>query len=84
MGVKVTKPTPIFVDNQGVVINTTNPSSSLNKKALALAYHFVREHQHGKVIDIRSIDTDDNYGDPFTKPLNSNKFRGFFHELLSN
>ena len=84
MGVSVDGPTPIYVDNEGVVLNTANPASSLNKKALALAYHFVREHQHGKVIDIRKISTDDNYADVMTKPLNSKKYNDFIYELMSN
>jgi Reverse transcriptase (RNA-dependent DNA polymerase) len=44
MGIKVAKPTPIFVDNMGVVLNASNPGSTLNKKSVALSYHFVREH----------------------------------------
>ena len=84
MGVLVNEATPLFIDNEGVVLNTTNPLSSLNKKALALAYHSVREHQHGGVISVRKIGTDDNYADPFTKPLNSAKFRGFFRNTMRN
>jgi hypothetical protein len=41
MGIKVGKPTPIFVDNMGVVLNASNPGSTLNKKSEALSYHFV-------------------------------------------
>ena len=52
MGVLVTKATPIFCDNMGVILNAANPGSSLNKKAIALSYHFVREHQAGGVINI--------------------------------
>eukprot|EP00957_Ditylum_brightwellii_P178582 13603464-Ditylum_brightwellii.AAC.1 len=44
MGIMVSKSTPIFVDNMGVVLNATNPGSTLSKKSVALAYHFVREH----------------------------------------
>lgn len=84
MGVKVKEATRIFVDNKGVVLNVTNPALSLNKKALALAYHFVREHQHGKTIDVRKIGTDDHYSDPLTKALTSNKHRGFFYKLMTN
>ena len=71
MGVNVSKPTPIWVDNMSVVLNATNPGSSLNKKAIALSYHFVREHQAQSVISIRKIHTTDNYADPFTKALDS-------------
>jgi hypothetical protein len=41
MGVDVTKPTAIWV------LNASNPGSTLNKKNIALAYHFVREHASG-------------------------------------
>ena len=69
MGVVVTKATPMFVDNLGIMLNASNPASSLNKKAVASAYHFVRGHQAGKVIFIRKIDSEDNYADPFTKAI---------------
>jgi hypothetical protein len=71
MGVKVSKPTPIFVDNMSVVLNASNPGSTLNKKSVALLYHFVREHVANSVAEIRKIDSADNYADPFTKALNS-------------
>lgn len=44
MSMEVKDTTRIFVDNESVVLNVTNPASSLNKKALALEYHFVCEH----------------------------------------
>jgi hypothetical protein len=61
MGIKVSKPTPIFVDNMGVVLNASNPGSTSNKKSVALSYHFVREHVANDVMEIRKIDTADNY-----------------------
>ena len=42
MGIKVSKPTAVFVDNMSVVLNATNPGSTLNKKSVALSYHFFR------------------------------------------
>jgi hypothetical protein len=84
MGVNVTKATPIWVDNMSVVLNATNPGSSLNKKAIALSYHFVREHQAQSVISIRKIDTKDNYADPFTKALSNPEFHGFARHVLCN
>jgi hypothetical protein len=84
MGNKVGKPTPIFVDNMGVVLNASNPGSTLNKKSVALSYHFVREHVANDVIEIRKIDTADNYADPFTKALTSNEHHGFFYEVMCN
>ena len=37
MGIEVNRSTPNYVDNEGVVKSTINPSSPLNRKALALA-----------------------------------------------
>ena len=84
MGVHVTKTTPIYADNQGVIINATDPSSSLNKKTVALAYHFVREHQAGKVISVRKIRSEDNVSDPLTKPLPSTVHMGHFGSFMGN
>jgi hypothetical protein len=68
-----------------VVLNSTKPGSALNKKVIALAYHFGREHQLRSVISIRKIDTKGtNYADPFTKALNNTAFHAFFIHLLHN
>jgi hypothetical protein len=84
MGICVTKPTPVFVDNMGVVLNASNPGSTLNKKSVALSYHFVREHVANLVIEIRKIDSTDNYADPFTKALTSGDHHDFFYEVMCN
>ena len=84
MGIKVMKPTSIYVDNMSVVLNASNPGSTLNKKTIALAYHYVREHVANHVIEIRKIELAENYADPFTKALNSSEHGGFFYELQSN
>eukprot|EP00957_Ditylum_brightwellii_P150583 11466114-Ditylum_brightwellii.AAC.1 len=68
MGFKVLAPTLIFVDNMSVVLNALDPGSTLNKKTVALSYHFVREHVTNDVIKISKIDSEDNFADPFTKP----------------
>jgi hypothetical protein len=77
MGVHVTQPTAIWVDSLGVVLNASNPGSTLNKKNIALAYHFVRENASRDVISIRKIDTTDNYADPMTKAINSTHHHNF-------
>jgi hypothetical protein len=84
MGIKVAKPTPIFMDNMGVVLNASNPGSTLNKKSVALLYHFVREHVANSVMEIRKIDSADNYANPFMKALMSNKHHGFFYKVMCN
>ena len=84
MGIKVMRPTTIYMDNMSVVLNATNPGSPLNKKCVALAYHFVREHVANKVVEIRKIDSTDNYADPFTKPMNGQEHGDFFWEFMCN
>ena len=84
MGIKVGKPTKIFVDNKSVFLNIANPASTLNKKAIALAYHFVREHQAGGVIETLHIKSEDNYSDCLTKALNSTLHNGLVYEFMTN
>eukprot|EP00957_Ditylum_brightwellii_P040514 3066057-Ditylum_brightwellii.AAC.1 len=63
MGFKVLAPTPIFVDNMSVVLNASSHGSTLNKKTVVSSYHFVREHVANGVIEIRKIDSEDNFAD---------------------
>ena len=84
MGVKVTKATPVFVDNMSVVLNSSNPGSTLNKKMVALAYHFCREHFVNSVVEIRKIKSEDNYADAWTKALPSSDFNDFMYEMQTN
>ena len=84
MGVKVSKPTIIYADNLSAIKNSTDPSSPLKKKYLALSYHFCREHFSAGIVNIRKIDGKDNYADPFTKGLVSTEFHGHYNEIMSN
>ena len=84
MGIKVSKPAAIYCDNLGVALNASDPGSTLNKKWVALACHFVREHAANDVVSIRKIDSADNFADPFTKSLNSKEFHDFFYECMTN
>ena len=49
---------------------------------VALAYHFVREHVANDVVEVKKINSKDDYADPFTKSLGSNEFHGFFYVSL--
>jgi hypothetical protein len=66
----------------GVVLNASNPGSPLNKKSVALSYHFVQDHVANVVMEVRKIDTADNYADPFTIALTSNEHHRFFYEVM--
>ena len=84
MGIKVDKATNVYIDNMGVVLNASNPGSMLNKKSVALSYHFVREHVANNVIEIQKVDSKDNHTDPFTKSLNSTEHHDFMYEVMNN
>ena len=84
MGVKVSKPTTMLVDNESIFLNSVVPGSALNKKWVALSYHFVREHVANKVVKVLKIRSEDNYADPLTKGMNSTDHGGFFHNILRN
>jgi hypothetical protein len=67
-----------------VVLNASNPGSTLNKKSVALSYHFVQEHVANSVMEIQKIDSADNCADPFMKALTSNEHHGFFYKVMCN
>eukprot|EP00957_Ditylum_brightwellii_P013101 989960-Ditylum_brightwellii.AAC.1 len=69
MELRVSKSTPIYVDNLSVVLNATDPGSTLNKKIVALLYHFVREHVANNIVEIQKIWSEDNFANPFTNLL---------------
>ena len=55
MEAEFNKPTEIFFDNKSVFFTAANPASTLNKKAIMLVYHYLREHQARGVIEVLSI-----------------------------
>ena len=57
MGIKVSKSTPIFVHIISVVPNATNTSSTMNKKNVALSYHFVGGYVAKKFVEVGNIHT---------------------------
>ena len=84
MGITVNEPSCVYVDNRATTLNTNDPGSTLNKKYIALAYHFVREHVSGKVVKVHKIKTEDSYADPFTKALTSTAHSIFFYQIQRN
>ncbi len=69
MGITVDEPAFVYGDNQSVLANTTNPSSTLNKKLNAIAYHFVWEGCARDEWRMAYVNTHDNVADLLTKPL---------------
>ena len=68
MGIKIYKPTPVFVESISVVLNATNPGITLNNKTVVLSYRFVRGHVANNVVEVTKIHTRENFVNPFTNP----------------
>ena len=82
MGITVDEPTFVFGDNQSVLANTTNPTSTLKKKSNAIAYHFFREGVARDEWRTAYINTHDNVADMLTKPLAGPKRQKFVRMVL--
>mgnify|MGYP006163512021 CR=1 FL=1 len=82
MGITVDEPAFVVGDNQSVLANTTNPTSTLKKRSNAIAYHFVREGCARDEWRTAYVNTHDNVADLFTKPLPSGEKRQKFVRML--
>lgn len=82
MGIPVDEPAFVFGDNQSVLANTTNPTSTLKKRSNAIAYHFVREGVARDEWRTAYINTHDNIADMLTKPLAGEKRKKFVSTVL--
>lgn len=68
--------TPIlFVDNASAIRLVRNPEFHKRSKHIAVRYYFVRELYQSGGIDVEFVASENQLGDMFTKPLNSNKFK---------
>ena len=83
MGIPVNGPCYIQGDNQSVLANTTEPSSTLKKKSMSIAYHFVREGVARGEWRTSYVNTHDNESDLLTKVLPfGEKRKQFVRNLL--
>ena len=72
-GVPLEGPTNVFCDNEAVYRNVSTPTSILNKKHLAVAYHKCRESVAAGTVRVAKEDTSTNIADVFTKLMPSPK-----------
>ena len=66
-GVPIEGPTHVRCDNQSVVLNSSVPTSRLNKKNNAVAFHYVREKAAQEVIEVFKEGTKTNIADMLSK-----------------
>ena len=83
MGIPCDFPTYILGDNKSVLVNSSIPTSVLQKKSCSIAYHFVREGVAADEWRVAYVPTDQNVADLLTKPLpNGEKTARFIRMIL--
>jgi hypothetical protein len=84
-GYKVNKST-IYQDNQSDMLleNNGRKSSTKGTRHINIRYYFVTDRIKPGEVNVKYCPTDDMKGDPFTKPLQGNKFRDHWDKMLNS
>ena len=83
MGFPQTGPTTLYIDNRATVALAHNPMSFSKVKHVARRHHYVRECVEDGTIAAKSISTEHNVSDIFTKALEPKKFKLFRAALMN-
>ncbi|KAJ9536511.1 hypothetical protein OSB04_un000305 [Centaurea solstitialis] len=59
--------TPIYIDNNSAISIVNNPVKHSKIKHIEIKYHFIRDFNEKKLIQVLKVHTDDQYADLFTK-----------------
>ena len=82
-GFPQTQPTTLYMDNKAAVALAQNPHSNHKTKHLARRHIYLRECvEHGEIA-VKTIPTDYNVSDMFTKALEPKKFRLFRAAIMN-
>jgi len=81
-GVPVEGAVDVLCDNRSIVVNSSVPTSVLNKRHSAICYHRVREAQAAGIIRVGWIEGERNVADLFTKTMISNESKRKFVQLI--
>jgi hypothetical protein len=81
-GIPLQGPVNVYCDNNGVVVNASQPESTLKKKHNAIAYHRVQEAAAAGTIRIAKEDTATNIADMLTKPLSGPRLKDLCSRVL--
>jgi hypothetical protein len=79
-GYKLTK-VPLLCDNESAIRMADNPVEHSRTKHIAIQYHFLRDHQQQRDIEIAYVSTKEQLADIFIKPLDEKTFTKLRHEL---
>jgi hypothetical protein len=71
----------LLYDNESAIKLTNNPVQHARTKHIDVRHHFIRDHQQKGDISIKSVGTEDQLADIFTKPLDEKRFYQLRNEL---
>jgi hypothetical protein len=74
MGEQEDEPTIIYCDNKSAIAMTKNPVHHHRTKHIAIKYHFIREAEATKQIQLKYCTTEEQIADIFTKALPRARF----------
>jgi hypothetical protein len=75
------KQVPLLCENESVVKLINNSVQYARTKHINIRHHFIRDHQQKEYICIKSVGTDDQLVDIFTKPINEKRFCNLRNKL---
>ncbi|KAI3735684.1 hypothetical protein L6452_15192 [Arctium lappa] len=66
--------TPIFIDNSSAISIVNNPVKHSKTKHIEIRYHFIRDCNEKKLIQVVKVHTDNQFADLFTKAFDVGRF----------
>ncbi|KAI3685421.1 hypothetical protein L6452_34663 [Arctium lappa] len=66
--------TPIFIDNSSPISIVNNPVKHSKTKHIEIRYHFIRDCNEKKLIQVVKVHTDNQFADLFTKAFDVGRF----------
>ena len=66
--------TPICIDNNSAINIVNNPVKHSKTKHIDIRYHFIRDCNEKKLIQVLKVHTDNQYADVFTKVSDVGRF----------
>jgi hypothetical protein len=65
---------PLYCDNTAAIHLSKNPILHSRAKHIEIKHHFIRDYVQKGVIDLKFIETENQWADIFTKPLAVERF----------
>ncbi|KAI3715123.1 hypothetical protein L6452_22092 [Arctium lappa] len=66
--------TPIFIDNSSAISIVNNPVKHSKTKHIEIRYHFIRDCNEKKLVQLVKVHTDNQFADLFTKAFDVGRF----------